>query len=118
MRINNLDHLVLTVKNITRTCEFYSNILGMEEITFKETRKALKFGNQKLICMNMVMNLNQKQNLPPLVPLIYVLSLKPHYLNLLNIANRIKSKLSKGLCNGPVRLAQSIPYTYGILTGI
>jgi catechol 2,3-dioxygenase-like lactoylglutathione lyase family enzyme len=48
MRINNLDHLVLTVKNITRTCEFYSNILGMEEITFKETRKALKFGNQKI----------------------------------------------------------------------
>lgn len=48
MKLNHLDHLVLTVKDIKRTCEFYTKILGMEEITFSEKRKALKFGNQKI----------------------------------------------------------------------
>jgi catechol 2,3-dioxygenase-like lactoylglutathione lyase family enzyme len=40
--------LVLTVKNIEKTCEFYSTVLGMEIISFGEDRKALKFGNQKI----------------------------------------------------------------------
>ena len=40
--------MLLTVKDVKKTCEFYTKILGMEEITFKETRKALKFGNQKI----------------------------------------------------------------------
>ncbi len=48
MKLNYLDHLVLTVKDIKKTCEFYTKILGMEETTFKETQKALKFGNQKI----------------------------------------------------------------------
>lgn len=47
MNITQLDHLVLTVKNIKATCNFYSNILGMELIEFGDNRKALKFGNQK-----------------------------------------------------------------------
>ena len=48
MKIDHLDHLVLTVKRITSTCEFYSNALGMEVVTFGEGRKALAFGTQKI----------------------------------------------------------------------
>lgn len=43
--INRLDHLVLTVKDIDKTVEFYTKILGMKKEIFKETRVALKFGN-------------------------------------------------------------------------
>ncbi|KAF1418920.1 Glyoxalase domain-containing protein 5, partial [Spheniscus magellanicus] len=42
-----LDHLVLTVKSIEDTVAFYSKVLGMEVVTFKGNRKALRFGNQK-----------------------------------------------------------------------
>ena len=48
MKIDRLDHLVLTVKNIEATCEFYAATLGMEVITFGENRKALLFGSQKI----------------------------------------------------------------------
>ena len=48
MQINRLDHLVLTVKDINKTVGFYVNVLGMEKEIFKETRVALKFGNQKI----------------------------------------------------------------------
>jgi catechol 2,3-dioxygenase-like lactoylglutathione lyase family enzyme len=40
--------LVLTVKSIDATCEFYSKVLGMEVITFGDNRKALAFGSQKI----------------------------------------------------------------------
>nr|CAI5860615.1 unnamed protein product [Callosobruchus analis] len=45
--INRLDHLVLTVRNVQTTCDFYSRVLGMQVIEFKG-RKALKFGHQKI----------------------------------------------------------------------
>jgi len=48
MEIFHLDHLVLTVKDVKSSCEFYTNILGMQEVTFKGHRKALIFGNQKI----------------------------------------------------------------------
>lgn len=48
MKIDYLDHLVLTVKSIEKTCEFYSRVLGMEIITFGDGRKALLFGSQKI----------------------------------------------------------------------
>jgi catechol 2,3-dioxygenase-like lactoylglutathione lyase family enzyme len=48
MEIKNLDHLVLTVANIDKTIEFYTNIMGFEEVTFGDNRKALIFGNQKI----------------------------------------------------------------------
>jgi len=48
MRVDRLDHLVLTVKNISATCDFYSQALGMEVVTFAENRKALAFGLQKI----------------------------------------------------------------------
>ncbi|MEQ8671777.1 MAG: VOC family protein [Aggregatilineales bacterium] len=48
MNINHLDHLVLTVRDIERTTDFYVRVLGMEAITFGEGRKALLFGVQKI----------------------------------------------------------------------
>jgi extradiol dioxygenase family protein len=48
MKIDCLDHLVLTVKDITVTCEFYSNVLGIGVLTFGEGRIALAFGTQKI----------------------------------------------------------------------
>lgn len=48
MKIQQLDHLVLTVKDIDATCTFYSQALGMEVVTFGNGRKALTFGAQKI----------------------------------------------------------------------
>ena len=48
MQINRLDHLVLTVRDINKTVDFYMSVLGMEKEIFKENRVALKFGNQKI----------------------------------------------------------------------
>ena len=50
--VTSLDHLVLTVRDIAATCAFYVDVLGMSVETFHpadgSTRKALKFGAQKI----------------------------------------------------------------------
>ena len=48
IKISHLDHLVLTVKDIDKTVDFYTKVLGMEKEIFKSSRVALKFGNQKI----------------------------------------------------------------------
>ncbi len=48
IRIDHLDHLVLTVASIEESCDFYTRVLGMSVETFGEGRKALTFGNQKI----------------------------------------------------------------------
>jgi catechol 2,3-dioxygenase-like lactoylglutathione lyase family enzyme len=48
MKIDRLDHIVLTVKDIEKTCEFYNDILGMKVAVFGGGRKALHFGRQKI----------------------------------------------------------------------
>jgi catechol 2,3-dioxygenase-like lactoylglutathione lyase family enzyme len=48
MKIDAIDHLVLTVKDIEATCAFYGQVLGMEVVTFGGGRKALAFGSQKI----------------------------------------------------------------------
>lgn len=48
MEIDSLDHLVLTVKDIEVTSDFYSRVLGVEILTFGGGRKALSFGSQKI----------------------------------------------------------------------
>ncbi|TMI23075.1 VOC family protein [Candidatus Bathyarchaeota archaeon] len=48
MKLDRLDHLVLTVRNIETTCKFYSIVLAMEVVTFENGRKALSFGSQKI----------------------------------------------------------------------
>lgn len=48
MRIDGLDHLVLTVADVAATCDFYQRVLGMQVLTFGAGRKALAFGVQKI----------------------------------------------------------------------
>src|SRR5438876_9739305 len=48
MKLDRLDHLVLTVRDIEKTCKFYSNVLGMEVITFNNARKHLTLIPQKI----------------------------------------------------------------------
>jgi catechol 2,3-dioxygenase-like lactoylglutathione lyase family enzyme len=60
MQIERLDHLVLTVADIAKTCEFYTRLLGMEVVHFGEGRTALRFGQQKI-------NLHQADAIPGLV---------------------------------------------------
>jgi catechol 2,3-dioxygenase-like lactoylglutathione lyase family enzyme len=48
MRIDRLDHLVLTVADLDATIAFYAEKLGMEAQTFGEGRRALAFGDQKI----------------------------------------------------------------------
>ncbi len=48
VRIDRLDHLVLTVRSIEATCQFYSRVLGMTPKTFDGSRWALHFHAQKI----------------------------------------------------------------------
>jgi catechol 2,3-dioxygenase-like lactoylglutathione lyase family enzyme len=43
-QVSSFNHLVLTVRSIERTCDFYRRGLGMEVRTFGEGRTALHFG--------------------------------------------------------------------------
>jgi len=52
MRIERLDHLVLTVRDVQATADFYARVLGMRVETFADDagriRLALRFGDQKI----------------------------------------------------------------------
>ncbi len=48
MRIDSIDHLVLTVASVEASLAFYATVLGMEVVTFAGGRKALAFGSQKI----------------------------------------------------------------------
>ena len=48
MKIDSLDHLVLTVADVDASCAFYERVLGMQAVTFAAGRKALAFGSQKI----------------------------------------------------------------------
>ena len=48
MRIDRLDHLVLTVASIEAAAEFYTRVLGMGVVTFGAGRTALTFGTSKI----------------------------------------------------------------------
>jgi catechol 2,3-dioxygenase-like lactoylglutathione lyase family enzyme len=48
VRIDRIDHLVLTVNDVERTVAFYVEVLGMTEVTFGSGRKALTFGSSKI----------------------------------------------------------------------
>lgn len=45
--LEQLDHIVLTVANIHATTDFYTEVLGMDQIT-SDGRTALRFGDQKI----------------------------------------------------------------------
>ena len=43
-----IDHVVLTCRDVAATIRFYTEVLGMREVTFGAGRKALAFGRQKI----------------------------------------------------------------------
>jgi len=46
--IQRIDHFVLTVASLDRTCEFYQRVLGFERHDIEGKPTALKFGLQKI----------------------------------------------------------------------
>ena len=48
VRVQRIDHVVLTVSDLERTIAFYERVLGMAAISFGDGRRALVFGDQKL----------------------------------------------------------------------
>jgi len=48
LTLASIDHVVLTVRDIDATIDFYTRVLGMTEVTFAGGRKALAFGAQKI----------------------------------------------------------------------
>jgi catechol 2,3-dioxygenase-like lactoylglutathione lyase family enzyme len=48
VRIDRLDHLVLTVADVDTAVEFYTRVLGMQAVTFSAGRVALAFGASKI----------------------------------------------------------------------
>jgi catechol 2,3-dioxygenase-like lactoylglutathione lyase family enzyme len=48
MRIDRIDHIVITAHDVERTIAFYTRVLGMEAITFAGGRRGLAFGRQKI----------------------------------------------------------------------
>jgi catechol 2,3-dioxygenase-like lactoylglutathione lyase family enzyme len=48
VRIDRLDHLVLTVTDLDATIEFYAGVLGMTDTVFGDGRHALTFGASKI----------------------------------------------------------------------
>ncbi|KAH9523555.1 Glyoxalase domain-containing protein 5 [Bulinus truncatus] len=63
-QITSLDHLVLTVRDLEKTVEFYTNVLGMEATTFRGGRKALNFGVQKINLHELGKEFEPKSQLP------------------------------------------------------
>jgi catechol 2,3-dioxygenase-like lactoylglutathione lyase family enzyme len=60
MKIDRIDHFVLTVASIETSCAFYTRVLGMESVRFVSMgteRVALAFGRQKI-------NLHQADAVP------------------------------------------------------
>ncbi|UCH48794.1 MAG: VOC family protein [Betaproteobacteria bacterium] len=48
MKIDSLDHVVLTCADVEATIGFYTKVLGMEAVSFGEGRRALRFGSSKI----------------------------------------------------------------------
>ncbi len=47
MKIDRIDHIVLTCASVEKTIEFYTKVLGMQAVTFAGGRRGLEFGRQK-----------------------------------------------------------------------
>lgn len=48
MKIDRIEHFVLTIADLAATSAFCCEALGMESVTFGEGRHALQFGRQKI----------------------------------------------------------------------
>ncbi|EAP8715205.1 VOC family protein [Salmonella enterica subsp. enterica serovar Praha] len=64
MIIDRIDHLVLTVSDISTTIRFYEEVLGFSAVTFKRNRKALIFGAQKINLHQQEMEFEPKASRP------------------------------------------------------
>ncbi|ELC2471124.1 VOC family protein [Salmonella enterica] len=64
MIIDRIDHLVLTVSDISTTMRFYEEVLGFSAVTFKQNRKALIFGAQKINLHQQEMEFEPKASRP------------------------------------------------------
>ena len=64
MKVEALDHLVLTVVDIDATVNFYADVLGMEKEIFANDRVALKFGQQKINLHQVGKEFEPKANAP------------------------------------------------------
>ena len=98
MNIVNIDHIVLTVRNIADTVRFYESVLGMNKETYGEGRIALKFGNQKINLHELGREFKPKasQTVPGSEDLCFITDTK------LDVAmNQVKSKGVK-ILEGPV----------------
>ena len=47
MKIDRIDHIVLTCASVEKTIAFYERVLGMETVAFAGGRRGLAFGRQK-----------------------------------------------------------------------
>ena len=48
MKVTALDHIVLVVADVARTCTFYQKVLGMRPIEHRPGQWALQFGTHKI----------------------------------------------------------------------
>ncbi|ELY3339100.1 VOC family protein [Salmonella enterica] len=64
MIIDRIDHLILTVSDISTTIRFYEEVLGFSAVTFKQNRKALIFGAQKINLHQQEMEFEPKASRP------------------------------------------------------
>jgi catechol 2,3-dioxygenase-like lactoylglutathione lyase family enzyme len=64
MRIDRIDHIVLTVASVQSTCDFYSRALGMSVVNFGQGRTALAFGHQKINLHEVGKEFEPKANVP------------------------------------------------------
>ncbi|EBS1065442.1 VOC family protein [Salmonella enterica subsp. enterica serovar Wangata] len=64
MIIDRIDHFVLTVSDISTTIRFYEEVLGFSAVTFKQNRKALIFGAQKINLHQQEMEFEPKASRP------------------------------------------------------
>ena len=46
--ISSIDHLVLVVSNVARTCDFYEKVLGMQAVEQQPGKWSLRFGHHKI----------------------------------------------------------------------
>ena len=47
MKIDRIDHIVLTCASVDETVAFYTRVLGMKAVAFAGGRRGLEFGRQK-----------------------------------------------------------------------
>jgi catechol 2,3-dioxygenase-like lactoylglutathione lyase family enzyme len=97
INITHLDHFVLTVADIERTCDFYERVMGMKRALFGEGRMALHFGNMKinLHAADHVIDPNVRHAMPGTADLCFITTTP-----IVDVVNRLKEE-SVAIITGP-----------------